>query len=69
MHTYISDITKSYLEVFRNGGNYTVAGTFGSLLAECWSFCHFCIVYENREENSFFGIPYLKRALQNACRS
>lgn len=37
MHTYISDITKSYLEVISDREDYTVAGTFGSHLAECWS--------------------------------
>lgn len=61
MHTYISDITKSYLEVNRRWGHYTVAGTFGSHLAECWSFLHVCFIYKSWDGNSFFGIPYFKK--------
>lgn len=57
MHTYISDITKSYLEVIRRRGHYTVAGTFGSHLTECWSCLRVCFIYKNRDGNSFFGIP------------
>ena len=47
-------------------GNYTVAGTFGSHLAECWSFLRICTVdVKIGMKTHFFGIPYLKRALQN----
>lgn len=45
-------------------GNYTVAGTFGSHLAECWSFLHICTVdVKNRDENSFLWHPILKKGI------
>lgn len=45
-------------------GNYTVAGTFGSHLAECWSFLHICTVdVKIGMKTRFFGIPYLKKGI------
>lgn len=37
-----------------------MAGTFGSHLAECWSFCFLYFSDLNHYEKSFFGIPDLK---------
>lgn len=68
MHTYISDITKSYLEVIRDGEITQWLGHLDLIWLNVGPF-FVSIVYENRDENSFFGIPYLKRALHNVCSS
>lgn len=63
MHTYISDITKSYLGVIRSGEITQWLGHLDLIWLKVGPFV-ICFVYRSRDENSFFGIPYLKRALQ-----
>ena len=69
MHTYISDITKSYLEVIRDGDITQWLGHLDLIWLNVGPFFRSVFVYENRDENSFFGIPKPKRPLQNVCRS
>lgn len=65
LHAYLS-VTNKVTPKGQERGNYTVAGTFGFHLAERWSSDLFC--QHERDEYSFFGIPSLKRALENICR-
>lgn len=63
MHTYISDITKSYLEV----GHFLHSG-WDSWILSGWTLILFTNLYclwEAGWKISLFGIPYFKRPLEN----